>query len=182
MGQDPLLARPRARLGARLHDEVFGGLPALTARALDEPEVAAAVRALLDRGWRPAQLGARVGALPAAEDPVGLVLALLWRLREAESPQQAWERQQAERTQQPAEGDGHRVASDEERAHWVAEARRAIGMPPRRRCEPAPEVVRRCACCAGEGTFFVTRTVRLCGACVAVLESGRGRLAAGAPR
>lgn len=180
MGQDPLLDRPRARLGAALHDEVFGGLPALTGRALDDADVAAAVRVLLDAGWRPAQVGSRVGALPAAPDPVTAVLALLRQLAEAESPQQAWERQRAERARLQAPDDGHRVATDEERARWVAEARRSLGMPPRRRAEPAPEPVRRCASCTGEGTYFVTRSVRLCGACVALLDSGRGRLAAGA--
>ena len=180
MGQDPLLDRPRARLGAALHDEVFGGLPALTARTLDDPDVAAAVRALLDRGWRPAQVGSRVGAVPAAADPVTAVLALLGQLAQAESPQQAWERQRAERAHQRSPEDGHRVATDEERARWVAEARRSLGTVPRRQAQPAAEPVRRCASCTGEGTFFVTRTVRLCGACVALLDSGRGRLAAGA--
>ncbi len=180
MGQEPLLDRPRARLGAALQDEVFGGLPALTARALDDADVAAAVRVLLDAGWRPAQVGSRAGALPAAPDPVAAVLALLRQLAQSESPQQAWERQRAERSRPQAPDDGHRVATDEERARWVAEARRSLGMPPRRRAEPAAEPVRRCASCTGEGTFFVTRTVRLCGACVALLDSGRGRLAAGA--
>ena len=180
MGQDPLLDRPRARLGAALHDEVFGGLPALTARALDDADVAAAVRALLDVGWRPVQVGARVGALPAADDPLGPVLALLRQLADTESPQRAWERQRAEQARQQAPDDGHRVATDEERARWVAEARRSLGMPPRRPTAPPAEVVRRCASCGGDGTYFVTRTVRLCGGCVALLDSGRGRLAAGA--
>lgn len=180
MGQDPLLDRPRARLGAALHDEVFGGLPALTARVLDEADVAAAVRVLLDAGWRPAQIGLRVGALPAAPDPVASVLVLLRQLAEAESPQQVWQRQRAEQARPQATDDGHRVATDEERARWVAEARRSLGVPLRRRPEPAAEPVRRCASCTGEGTFFVTRTVRLCGACVALLDSGRVRLAAGA--
>lgn len=180
MAQEPLLDRPRARLGAQLHDEVFGAVPARTARALDDPDVAAAVRVLLDAGWRPAQIGARVGALPAADDPTAPVLAFLRQLTQTESPQQAWQRQRAERRPSPDGGDGHRVASDEERAHWVAEARRSLGLAARRPDQPAPPVVRQCASCPGEGTYFVTRAVRLCGACVALLESGRGHLAAGA--
>lgn len=180
MRQEPLLDRPRARLGAQLHDEVFGGLPARTARALDEPDVAAAVRVLLDAGWRPAQIGARVGAAPAADEPTAPVLALLRQLAQTESPQQAWQRQRAERQPFPVEGEAHRVASDEERAHWVAEARRSLGLAARRPVQAAPPVVRQCASCPGEGTYFVTRTVRLCGACVSLLESGRGHLAAGA--
>ena len=184
MGQDPLfdrpVDRPRERLRARLHEEVFGGLPALTARALDDPAVAGAVRPLLERGWRPAQLGARVGALPVSGDPLPAVVAFLEQLLERESPQHAWERERAEREQRSAEAEPHRVASEQERAHWVAQARRSLGMPPLARPEPAPEPARRCASCSAEAAYFVTRTVRLCAACVAALESGRARLAVGA--
>ena len=169
---------PPDRLGPRLHEQVFGQLPALLARSLDVPEVAAAVRPLLQRGWRPAQLGARVGALPAAADPVPAVVAFLEQLLERTSPQEAWQRERAERARAAeAEDDGRQVASDEVRAHWVAQARRSLGMPPSRPPAPPRAVERVCATCSGEGAFFVTRHVRLCEACVELLRSGRARLA-----
>ena len=183
MGQSPLFDPPAGRLGRRLHDEVFGALPSLTARALDDAQVAAAVRPLLERGWRPAQLAARVGALPAAEDPVAAVTAFLEQLLARDCPQQEWERERAARADAAAtHQSGPPPASAEVRAHWVAEARRALGVPahaPRRRPEPArPAPV--CSSCGGEGAFFVTREVRLCADCVALLSSGRAHLAVSA--
>ena len=179
MAQNPLFDPPRDRLGVRLHEQVFGALPASTARALDVPEVAAAVRRLLERGWRPAQLAARVGALPAAPDPVPAVTAFLEQLLDRDSPSTAWAREQAERDREraerrPAPGD---VASEAARAHWVAEARRTLGLPARPRPVPAPRQAPPCSSCSGDGEFFVTRQVRLCGHCVELLASGRARLA-----
>ena len=180
MGQDPLFDPPPDLLGRRLHAEVFGNLPALLARELDVREVAAAVRPLLARGWRPAQLGARVGALPAPADPVPAVVAFLEELLARRSPQESWQQDRAERAAARAEPDGPPPASDEVRAHWVAEARRVLGTVarphPQQPARPAPT----CSSCAGEGAFFVTRTVRLCTACVELLDSGRARLAVGA--
>ena len=182
MAQDPLFDPPRDRLGRRLHDEVFGALPALLGRALDVPEVAAAVRPLLARGWRPAQLGARVGALPEPSDPVPAVVAFLEQLLERECPEQAWQRERAERARAHAASTdpGHVVASDEARAHWVAEARRALGVPAPGRRPPTPRAAPVCAACCGEGAFFVTREVRLCRSCVEMLGSGRAHLAVSA--
>jgi hypothetical protein len=180
MPQSPLFDPPRDRLGARLHEQVFGSLPRSTARALDVPEVAGAVRPLLARGWRPAQLAARVGALPAPADPVPAVVAFLEQLLARSSPQEAWEAEQAVRAAERArEADSAgEVASEASRAHWVAEARRTLGLPARPRPVPAPRAAPTCASCRGEGEFFVTRQVRLCGGCVALLASGRASLAA----
>ena len=180
--QAPLFDAPAARLGRRTHEAVFGLLPASTAAALDDPAVAAAVRPLLERGWRPAQLAARVGALPASGDPVGAVVAFLAQLLERDTPQQAWERERAARADAAAVRAAQTPppASDEVRAHWVAHARRSLGLPPRAVAPAAAAPARACASCPGEGTFFVTREVRLCGACVALLGSGRAHLAVGA--
>jgi len=182
MAQDPLFEAPRDRLGRRLHDEVFGALPALLGKALDVAEVAAAVRPLLAQGWRPAQLGARVGALPEPSDPVPAVVAFLEQLLERDSPEQAWQRERAERAgvQAAAADPEHVVASDEARAHWVAQARRALGVPAPGRRPPPPRTAPVCAACRGEGAFFVTRQVRLCRACVELLSSGRAHVAVSA--
>lgn len=183
MGQTPLFETPRDRLGRRLHQDLCGPLPASLGRALDVPEVAAAVRPLLARGWRPAQLAARIGALPdVGSDPVPAVVAFLEALLERESPMQAHRRERAEQARW-AKDHADRMpppASDEARAHWVAEARRSLGLPPHRLPAPSAPPTRRCASCPGEGSFFVTRDVRLCGACVELLSSGRARLAVGA--
>ena len=184
-GPAPLFEAPGGRLGRRTHEAVFGLLPASTAHALDDPAVAAAVRPLLDRGWRPAQLAARVGALPPAGDPaaaVAAVTAFLGQLLERDSPQQARDRERAQRARAAAEraSSAPAPASEEAKAHWVAQARRSLGLPPRAVAPAVAAPVRACASCPGEGTFFVTRQVRLCGACVELLGSGRARLAVGA--
>lgn len=77
---------------------------------------------------------------------------------------------------------GRRPATDEERAHWVAQARaslRQVSPGPR----PRPPASRRrpaCALCDGESAFFVTHEVHLCGPCVAMLAAGQVRVAHGA--
>lgn len=177
---DGLFEAPAARLGRRLHDAVFDPLPAAFARACDVPEVAAAVRPLLARGWRPAQLSARLGALPEPPgDPVPAVVAFLGQLLERSSPQEAFDREQAERAARPAP-DGPPPATDAERERWVAQARRSLGLPQRPRAVAPLRTERSCASCSGEATFFVTREVRLCEACVSLLSSGRARLAVSA--
>ncbi len=179
MAQSPLFDPPPDRLGARLHEEVFGALPSATARALDDVRVAAAVRPLLARHWRPAQLAARVGALPVSADPVGAVVAFLEQLLGRDSPQQAWDSERSAREHERAEQGrrGERAASEQARAHWVAEARRSLGLPARARPVPPPRPASVCSACGRGGDFFVTRQVRLCGACVELLGSGRARLA-----
>lgn len=176
MAQTPLHDAPSARLSPRLHAETFGQLPTRLVRALDVPAVATAVRPLLQRGWRPAQLATRVGALPAPDDPVPAVVALLQQLLERESPQQAWDRERAERKRAADERDRPEVASPEVRDYWIAQARRALGVPASRRPPPRAQPRPLCACCSGPGAFFVTRDVRLCPACVGLLGSGRAQL------
>lgn len=178
MRQSPLFDPPSDRLGRHLHDQVFGALPSLTARALDVPEVAAAVRPLLARGWRPAQLAARVGALPAAPEPVVAVTVFLEQLLERDCPERAWLRERETRAaEQAVRRPGPPPACAEVRAHWVAEARRALGVRPLGQRAAAPRPAPVCAACRGQGEFFVTRDVRLCEACVALLGSGRAKLA-----
>lgn len=180
---DGLFEPPADRLGRRLHGAVFDPLPSALGRACDTPEVAAAVRPLLARGWRPAQLSARLGALPDPPgDPVPAVVAFLGQLLERTSPQEAFDRERAERERERAE-QAERApvpASDAERERWVAQARRSLGMTGRPRPVPALPRARACASCPGEGSFFVTKEVRLCGACVQLLQSGRARLAVSA--
>jgi hypothetical protein len=199
MGQshaaDTLFEPPADRLGARLHEEVFGALPVSVGRALDVPQVASAVRLLLAARWRPAQLAARVGALPASADPVAAVTAFLEALRERDCPQELWERERAARREEQArrQEDGHAVASEQSRARWVAQARRALGQqapgrqgtgpPPlgpgtRSRIATVPRPTATCASCHRPAAFFVTRQVRLCTGCVELLGSGRGQLVA----
>lgn len=197
MGQDPLFDPPPDRLPRRLHAQVFGELPVLLARSLDVPEVAAVVRPLLAAGWRPPQLGARVGALPPSEDPVAAVVAFLHGLGQRASPQVAWQHERAERARvavhvaevigagspevDAGTGAGQqKVASEQSRAHWIAEARRSLGLPARHRPVPPPRPAPRCASCRDEGSFFVTREVRLCAGCVSMLGTGRARVAVGA--
>ena len=182
MAQTPLFEAPRDRLGPRLHDEVFGALPSLTARALDVPEVAVAVRPLLERGWRPAQLAARVGALPVGGESVPTIVAFLGELLSRDAPQRAWERERAARELERAAraGQARAPASEQSRTHWAAEARRSLGLPLQPRPVAAPATPRSCATCGAAGEFFVTRQVRLCAACVDLLASGRARLAVAA--
>ncbi len=184
-GQTPLFEPPAGRLTRAQHDDLFGHLPWRDAQALHVPEIAAAVRPLLARGWRPAQLAARVGALPAAGGPaatVTAVVAFLQVLLERDSPadEHAASRAAQDQERRDRAAAAEPVASDEVKAHWVAHARRSLGLPPRPRSVTTAPVTPVCASCPGEGSFFVTREVRLCGACVELLRTGRAHLALGA--
>lgn len=176
--QEPaLFSVPADRLGQRLHTAVFGALPSATARALDVPGVAQVVRPLLDAGWRPAQLAARVGALPAAGDPVHVVVEFLTRLRERDSPQQTWERERAARERTRADQARTDVASPAASASWAAQVRRDLGLRPRVRPEVAVRSTPPCSACQAPSQFFVTRQVRLCDGCVTRLAAGSVHLA-----
>ena len=138
-------------------------LPPLTARALDDPEVAAAVRTLLDRGWRPAQVGPGWGPCRPADDPVAAVLALLGQLAQAESPQQAWER--AAGRARPAAG-ARTTATG-----WPPTRSVPGGWPRRAGPREVPRrpgaaggraAVRRCASCTARALSSSPATVRLC--------------------
>ena len=100
--------------------DVLAGLPASVVGRLDTAPIAAAVRDLLRAGWRPVQLGARIGALTATEDPAAQVQAFLVALSDEETPIGRADR---ERT---------------ERAAAAQRARRATGPP------ASPETIARC--------------------------------------
>jgi hypothetical protein len=174
------------RLAPGEHTAVFGGLTSRLAAELDTPEVAALVRPLLDRGWRPGQLADRVGSVPAGGDPVREVGAFLAGLRDTPSPAAQWA---AERSRREAEA-ATRVAlapepaSEESRRRWAREARRQLrgrtASYDATAVRPAERARSACALCGADGTFFVTREVHLCEPCVEVLGSGRARLASSA--
>ena len=193
------------RLTRDVHAAVFGALPASLARALDTPEVAAAVTALLAAGWWPGEVGARVDALPAGKEPAVEVLALLRTLRFLQVPdRQAAARkanQQSVQQATPVAAAQHptatstatptttpmatpmasttaaeQPASKESRERWLTQIRHELRAPRRPRPVPSVRVRRACAVCGEPGELFVTRAVRLCVPCVAGLEAG---LAAG---
>lgn len=161
--------------------EVLSDLPRGVAHRLDEPEVAQAVDELLARGWRPAQLGARIGVLPASDDPVPQVVSFLRALAGQDSPEQRAlrERELREHAAQDARAAAPEPASDEARERWLAEVRRGLKGTPRRRLPPPERVRPACSLCAGEGRFFVTREVHLCGRCVEVMGAGGAQLEPG---
>ena len=161
--------------------DVFSHLPALLMRELDTPEVAAVLDELAAAGWRPGQLRHRVGAAPSQgsveRDAVHL-LALLRGLRDQPSPD-------ALHAQEVAEREARRrweaetappPAAPEVREARLAEIRGLFRGAPRRRPEPEPRTRPACSLCAGEGAYFVTRDVHLCGRCVKVLATGSARL------
>lgn len=149
-------------------DDVLARLPGRLARTLAAPELHEAVQDLLDAGWWPAHLAVRLSAA-ALEPQVGALRALLLELAAEEPPARP-----APRWRPPA----RRVATEAQREHWVAEARRQLkGLPAPKR----PEYVRpraRCAGCGGESSYFVTRDVRLCAPCTDGLATGRLRVVA----
>ena len=174
---DPgLFPAPAPRLSRELQAAVFGDLPSRLGHELDEPSTAVLVRSLLDCGWRPAQLAARVGGFPAAPDPSLGVRGLLRSLQDEPSPAKRAAAERAQRASHPAERPA--AASPEAQARYLAQIRRDLGLAPRPR--PTPPARRRppCALCGAESGFFVTHQVRLCLACVQVLQSGEARLVA----
>ena len=161
--------------------DVFSHLPALLMRELDTPEVAAVLDELAAAGWRPGQLRHRVGAAPSQgsveRDAVHL-LALLRGLRDQPSPDALHAQEVAEREAQrrwEAET-APSPAAPEVREARLAEIRASLKGAPRRRPEPEPRTGPACSLCAGEGAYFVTRDVHLCGRCVKVLATGSARL------
>lgn len=162
----------------RLHDQVFGHLPASLARRLDQPQVAAVVAALVEDGWRPAQLAARVGVLPVTSDQTGQVLDFLRALLGDQSPRARAEQERRMRKQaaEVARALAPQPASTRSREHWLAEARRGLKGLPRRPAALVSRIRPTCALCAAEASFFVTHEVHLCRPCVQVLGTGRARL------
>ena len=67
-------------------------------------------------------------------------------------------------------------ASDENRQRWIQQIRAEMGTPRATKKKQPPRVRPACALCNAEGSYFVTREVRLCDGCVALLGSGAATL------
>lgn len=169
-------SEPGQRLGQDSHRAVFGELPSSLAATLHTAEIGAVVRQLLGRGWRTGQLAARIGAMPAAPDPATDVLGLLRGFLEQLPPDARWREVKAQRDAASSQSDAEAPASDESRRRWITQIRTELGSPRASRPLPLLRVRPACALCGAESEFFVTHAVRLCAACVELLESGRSTL------
>jgi hypothetical protein len=164
------------------HADVFSALPTRLMRELDRPDVAVLVAALVEAGWRPGQLRARVGAEPSqgtVEADAEALRALLGRLGEQECPdaRHAREREEQRREREHQQALAPRPADPEVRERWISEIRSALkSTPPRRRSAPEPRTRPGCALCDAESSFFVRRDVHLCRRCVDLLSAGEVRL------
>jgi len=163
------------------HADVFSALPVGLVRALDTPAVAEALDALVAAGWRTGQLRSRVGAEASQgghERDAAHLTGVLQALRAQTPPDVQHARELAERERARAWEREHAPtpASPQVREQALAEIRAGLrGASPRRR-EPEARTRPACALCPGEGSFFVTREVRLCRRCVGVLATGEARL------
>ncbi len=160
---------PLQRLDAATHAAVFGDLPAGLAADLHSPEVGDLVLQLLDKGWRSGQLSARIGALPAGRDPVVAVEALLRGFVPQVPPDARWREEKALRDHARSSAACEEPASEQSRQRWIEQIRADLGTVKRTPKAPTRRVRPSCALCEAESDYFVTREVRLCGACVAVL-------------
>lgn len=167
---------PPERLAQDTHDAVFGDLPFTLSLDLHSPEIGDLVLQLLDKGWRAGQLAARVGAMPAGRDPVADVEVLLRGFLEQVPPDARWREEKAERDLQRSHAAFEQPASDESRQRWIQQIRTEIGSPRRAPRKAVVRVRPPCALCGAESDYFVTREVRLCEACVAVLGAGQATL------
>lgn len=164
-------------LDAETHTAVFGALPSSLSRDLRTPEVGDLILQLLDAGWRRGQLAARIGAMQVAPDPAAGVTALLRGFLDQLPPDARWREERTERAVTASRSEVEQPASPESREHWVRQIRSELAhpRPPRQvtqlRQRPA------CASCGAESSFFVTREVRLCEGCVALLSTGAVQLA-----
>jgi hypothetical protein len=167
---------PPSKIDRATHESVFGELPAALAADLHTAEVGDLVLQLLDRGWRAGQLAARVGALPAGRDPVADVEALLRGFLGQLPPDARWREEKAQRDAVRSSAAFEQPASEESRQRWISQIRAEIGGPRRGTAAPLTRVRPACAVCGAESSYFVTREVRLCAACVALLSTGGARL------
>ncbi len=163
------------------HPDVFSHLPVALMRELDTEPVAAVLDQLLAAGWRTGQLRHRVGAEPAqgstARDAEHL-LALMQGLLHVDAPDLAHAREVAERerTRRWEAETAPTPATPEVRDAAIAEIRAGLKGVPGRHRDPEPRTRPACSLCAGEGAYFVTRDVHLCGKCVSVMATGEARL------
>ena len=165
---------PTERLTPPLHKAVFGALPSTLASSLHTPQIGDLVLQLTDRGWRPGQIAARVGAHPAGRDPVTEIEALLRQLLEQVPPDAQWREEKARRA---ATGSREpEPASEASREAWIAQIRSELGAPAPRKAAPVRPLRPACALCEAESTYFVTKQVRLCEGCVVLLATGAVRL------
>lgn len=162
---------PLQRLDAATHAAVFGDLPAGLAADLHSPEVGDLVLQLLDKGWRSGQLSARIGALPAGRDPVATVEALLHGFLPQVPPDARWREEKAQRDHARSGAAFEEPASEESRQRWIQQIRADLGTAKRAPKPPTRRVRPSCALCEAESDYFVTREVRLCDACVAILAA-----------
>lgn len=155
------------------HAAVFGDLPSSLAATLHTAEVGDLVLQLLDRGWRAGQLASRIGPHPAGADPAAEVTALLRGFLDQVPPDARWRQEQVQRQQSPSQARVEQPASEESRQRWISQIRSELGGPRNPRPIPLLRMRPACALCGAESTFFVTRDVRLCEACVELLRSGQ---------
>jgi hypothetical protein len=163
-------------LDAATHQRVFGELPSSVSRALRTAEVGDLVTQLLDAGWRPGQIGARVGAMTAGDDAVADVTRLLTGFLDQLPPDARWRQEKSERDLERSRAEVEQPASDETRREWIARIRSELAIPRERQTVTPIRQRPACAMCGEDSIYYVTRDVRMCDACVAVLGSG------GAPR
>jgi len=167
------------RLDDETHAAVFGDLPSALAAALRTGEVGDLVLQLLDKGWRRGQIAARVGALPSGRDPQAEVVALLRGFLDQVPPDARWREEKAQRDLERtarSSADVEEPASEQSRQAWISQIRTELGGPRPARPLPTSPTRPACALCASASSFFVTREVRLCEGCVALLSTGAVRL------
>ena len=163
------------------HTDVFSSLPVALMRELDTPAVAEVLDALVTAGWRPGQLRSRVGSAPSQgshERDAAHLADLLRELLAQTPPDVAHVREMRERERVRAQelADRPAPAAPEVRERALAEIRAGLKGAPAPRPQPEPRTRPACSLCDGEGSYFVTRDVRLCRRCVAVLATGEARL------
>ncbi|HUR13955.1 MAG TPA: hypothetical protein VM097_05640 [Mycobacteriales bacterium] len=164
-------------LDAETHKAVFGELPSSLQGHLRTAEVGDLVLQLLDAGWRRGQLAARLGAMPAGDDPVADVTRLLRGFLDQLPPDARWREERSERDAlRASRAEAEEPASEESRQRWVAQIRSELSAPRQPRTTRPPRSLRQCTLCGEDGTFFVTREVRLCETCVGLLQAGAVRL------
>ena len=167
---------PPQRLDDATHLAVFGDLPATLADDLHDGVIGELVLQLLDKGWRQGQLAARVGVLPSGREPVADVEALLRGFLEQLPPDARWRQEKAERDRAASDASFEQPASDENRQRWIQQIRAEIGVSRGGSNKQTRRVRPPCALCNAESSYFVTREVRLCDGCVALLGSGTATL------
>jgi hypothetical protein len=159
-------------LDGETHERVFGELPSSVQRGLRTAEIGDLVTQLLDAGWRPGQIGARVGAMTAGDDPVADVMRLLTGFLEQLPPDARWRQEKADRELVRSRAEVEQPASEETRQAWIARIRSDLAVPRERQKVTQLRQRPSCAMCGQDSVYFVTKQVRLCDACVEALGNG----------